>query len=106
MCQRSLTAILEVQFPETFFPCAFRGPACRNDWQMFHVKITSHVGGRIPQEQIKIFRKNVRKSLYKNRGLFILIFFLTGPDDTGAKIILVLAFGISANIIHSLVLEL
>lgn len=29
--------------------------------------------------------------------------FLMGPDDTGAKIILVLAFGISANIIHSLV---
>lgn len=55
---------------------------------------------------LKIFHKNIRKSLYVNRGLFILIYFLTGPDATGAKIILVLAFGISANIIHSLALEL
>lgn len=56
--------------------------------------------------RLKIFHKNIRKSLYKNRGIFILIYFLTGPDATGAKIIFILAFGISANIIHSHVLEL
>lgn len=105
---RYIITILEVKFPETFFSSAFCGPGYLNNWQMapynFFFFFTWEEEFHICQ--LKTFHKNIRKSLYGIYGLFSLICFLMGPDATGAKIILVLAFGISANIIHSLVHEL